>query len=292
VIVGAGPAGLMAAERLLAAGFEVDVFDAMPSAGRKFLLAGKGGLNITHSEPISAFRTRYGDRQTSVDHWLDALDPRALRDWVHGLGIETFIGSSGRVFPAQMKAAPLLRAWLHRLRLQGLRLHMRHRWLGWDPSGGLRFATPDGEISITARATVLALGGASWPQLGSDAAWVPWLAARGVGIAALQSANCGFEVPWSAHLRENFSGAPLKSVALRFTDIHGTTEQRTGELVISTAGVEGSLIYAFSKPLREAINTQGHATFTLDLAPMHDAASGLHVQRLIESWLADARRRA
>lgn len=267
VIIGGGPAGLMAAEALSLAGVQVDIYDAMPSLGRKFLLAGVGGLNITHSEVYDTFCTRYGDRQPQLQAILDRLPPNALRAWVQELGIDTFVGSSGRVFPTQMKAAPLLRAWLHRLRGAGVRLHVRHRWLGWDADGALRLANPDGEISLKPQATVLALGGGSWPKLGSDGAWLPWLQARGVEIAPLQSANCGFEVAWSTHLRDKFAGAPLKSIVLTFTDLQGRTEQRQGEMVISAQGVEGSLIYAFSQRLREYLNTHGSATFMLDLAP-------------------------
>jgi hypothetical protein len=271
-IIGGGPAGLMAAETLSLAGMQVDVYDTMPSPGRKFLLAGIGGLNITHSEPYDAFCARYGDHRPNLQALLDRMPPSALRAWVHGLGIDTFVGSSGRVFPAEMKAAPLLRAWLHRLRGAGVRIHVRHRWLGWDGDGALRFVGPGGEVQVKPRATVLALGGGSWPRLGSDGAWLPWLAERGVGVAPLQPANCGFETAWSAHLRERFAGTPLKSVALTFTDVQGRTERRQGEMVISADGVEGSLIYAFSQRLRECINTHGSATFTLDLAPGRDAA--------------------
>jgi uncharacterized flavoprotein (TIGR03862 family) len=270
-IIGGGPAGLMAAEVLSHAGVQVDIYDAMPSLGRKFLQAGIGGLNITHSETYETFCGRYGDRRSQLQALLDRLPPSALRSWVHRLGIDTFVGSSGRVFPTQMKAAPLLRAWLHRLRSSGVRLHVRHRWLGWDADGALRLVNPGGEISIQPQATVLALGGASWPQLGSDGAWLPWLQARGVEIAPLQSANCGFEVAWSAHLRDKFAGAQLKSIALTFTDVLGHTEQRQGEMVISAHGVEGGLIYAFSQRLREYLNAHGSATFTLDLTPGRDA---------------------
>ncbi len=270
-IIGGGPAGLMAAEVLSRAGVQVDVYDAMPSLGRKLLRAGIGGLNLTHSEDYKTFCSRYGNRQPQLQPLLDQLPPDALRAWVHGLGIDTFVGSSGRVFPKQMKAAPLLRAWLHRLRSAGVRLHVRHRWLGWNADGALRLATPDGEITITPQATVLALGGASWPQLGSDGAWLPWLEGRGVKVVPLQSANCGFEVAWSAHLREKFAGAELKSVAVTFTDAAGHSERRLGEMVISAHGVEGSLIYAFSQRLREYLNAHGSATFTLDLAPGRDA---------------------
>jgi hypothetical protein len=262
----------MAAETLSLAGMQVDVYDTMPSPGRKFLLAGIGGLNITNNESYDAFCARYGDRRPRLQLLLDRMPPSALRAWVHGLGIDTFVGSSGRVFPAEMKAAPLLRAWLHRLRGAGVRIHVRHRWLGWDADGALRFAGPGGEVSVKPRATVLALGGGSWPRLGSDGAWLPWLAERGVGLAPLQPANCGFETAWSAHLREKFAGAPLKSVALTFTDAQGRTERRQGEMVISADGVEGGLIYAFSQRLRECINAHGSATFTLDLAPGRDAA--------------------
>ncbi|WP_151447740.1 TIGR03862 family flavoprotein [Lacisediminimonas profundi] len=271
-IIGAGPAGLMAAEVLAGAGVQVDVYDAMPSSGRKFLLAGIGGLNITHDEAWETFRTRYGDGQPQLQAVLERFPPAALRSWVQGLGIDTFVGSSGRVFPAGMKAAPLLRAWLHRLRSAGVRLHMRHRWLGWDADGALRLLNPEGEIVIRPQATVLALGGASWPKLGSDGAWVPLLQARGIEIAPLRSANCGFDVAWSAHLRNNFAGTPLKSVALTFTDAQGRTEQRQGEMVIGEHGVEGSLVYAFSRRLREYLEQHGSATFTLDLAPGRDAA--------------------
>lgn len=270
-VIGGGPAGLMAAETLSRAGVQVDIYDAMPSVGRKFLLAGIGGLNITHSEPYDSFCARYGNRRSQLQPMLDRLPPSAVRSWANGLGIDTFIGSSGRVFPSGMKAAPLLRAWLHRLRSTGVRLHVRHRWLGWNSEGELRLANSGGEISIKPQATILALGGASWPQLGSDGAWVPLLRAMGVNVAPLQSANCGFEVAWSEHLRSRFSGAPLKSVALTFTDVQGATERRQGEVIIGTHGVEGGLIYAFSRQLREYLNAHGKATFTLDLAPGYEA---------------------
>jgi uncharacterized flavoprotein (TIGR03862 family) len=269
-IIGGGPAGLMAAEVLALQGVQVDVFDAMPSLGRKFLLAGIGGLNITHSEPYEKFCTRYADRQHQLQPILDRFPPEALRAWVHQLGIETFVGSSGRVFPVEMKAAPLLRAWLSRLRNLGVCLHARHRWLGWNDAGALTFSTPDGELVHQAAATLLALGGASWPKLGSDGSWVPRLQALGVDIAPLQSANCGFDVQWSPYLRDKYAGTPLKSIALGLTDDQGQTEYRRGEMVISTYGVEGSLIYAFSRQLRTRLNAQGSATFWLDLAPDRD----------------------
>ena len=269
-IVGGGPAGLMAAEGLLAAGLAVDLYDAMPSVGRKFLLAGKGGLNLTHNEVIEAFVSRYGDRAPQVAAWLQGLDSAALRAWAAGLGIKTFVGSSGRVFPAEMKAAPLLRAWLHRLRGQGLRLHMRHRWLGWLPGDApttLRFAAPRGDVVVQPAAVVLALGGASWARLGSDGAWVPWLASRGVELAPLQPANCGFDVVWSPYLAERFAGAPMKTVRLHFDDGRGPAFDRQGEFVITAGGIEGSLVYAVSSRLREAIARDGAATLQLDLLP-------------------------
>ena len=266
VVIGGGPAGLMAAETLAEGGAAVELFDAMPSVGRKFLLAGKGGLNLTHGEPLPAFIERYGARAPQVARWLEALSPSALRDWAAALGIATFVGSSGRVFPQDLKAAPLLRAWLHRLRERGVDFHMRHRWLGWDPAGALRFESLQGERSVAASVTVLALGGASWQRLGSDGAWVPWLANAGVDVAPLRSANCGFEVAWSAHLREHFAGAPIKPVVLRCEGF-----ERQGEFVLSDYGIEGSLVYAASALLRDAIARDGRATLTLDLLPAFDA---------------------
>lgn len=269
VIVGAGPAGLMAAEVLAQGGVQVDVYDAMPSVGRKLLLAGIGGLNITHAEDFESFVSRYGERAVQVRPWLSAFGPQALRDWVHGLGIETFVGTSQRVFPKDMKAAPLLRAWLHRLRGQGVRFHARQRWLGWAADGGLRFAHPSGESVLHADATVLALGGASWKKLGSDGAWAPWLQAAGVQVQPLRPANCGFDLAgaWSAHLRKEFAGQPLKPVALQFKDYTGVEFRRQGEFVITETGVEGSLIYAASHWIREEIARSGQATIHLDLLP-------------------------
>jgi uncharacterized flavoprotein (TIGR03862 family) len=267
-VVGGGPAGLMAAEVLSDAGHAVHLFDAMPSVGRKFLLAGKGGLNLTHSEPLAPFIARYGERAPQAAAWLNAFGPEALRAWAQALGIGTFVGTSGRVFPNDLKAAPLLRAWLHRLRERGVTFHMRHRWQGWSDDGALRFASPQGEVEVHARATVLALGGASWPQLGSDGAWLPWLLAAGADVAPLRPANCGFEVrgSWSAHLRERFAGAPIKPVLLRFRGF-----ERQGEFVLSDYGIEGSLVYAASAALRDVIEAEDHATLTLDLLPGHDA---------------------
>ena len=261
-VVGAGPAGLVAAETLLAAGQRVEVFDAMPSAGRKFLLAGKGGLNLTHGEVFEAFVSRYAEARPTLEPWLHTFGADALREWARGLGVETFVGSSGRVFPADMKAAPLLRAWLHRLRAQGLKLHQRHRWAGWSDDGALMFDTPKGALVLHPQATVLALGGASWSRLGSDGAWWPWLQARGVELAPLRPSNCGFDVGWSEHLKSRFAGEPLKSVAMAFEGW-----RQPGEFVITATGVEGSLVYAASARLREAIARDGAATFELDLLP-------------------------
>ncbi|MEX5748824.1 TIGR03862 family flavoprotein [Massilia sp. X63] len=270
-VIGGGPAGLMAAEVLSAGGVQVDVYDAMPSVGRKFLLAGKGGMNITHSEPLPDFRRRYGVRAPQVARWLDGFDPQAVRDWIHALGIDTFVGSSGRVFPREMKAAPLLRAWLHRLREAGVRFHMRHRWLGWQ-DGRLRIATPEGEILVEADATVLALGGASWARLGSDGAWAPLLAGQAVEVAPLAPSNCGFDVDWSAHFSERYAGAPLTTVAVAWRDREGAMHQRQGQFVVTHSGIEGSLVYAISAPLRDQIARDGSATVWLDLLPDLDAA--------------------
>jgi uncharacterized flavoprotein (TIGR03862 family) len=272
-IVGGGPAGLMAAEVLAAGGVGVDLYDAMPSVGRKFLLAGKGGMNITHAEPFETFATRYGPRRDEVRAWLDAFGPGAVRDWIAGLGIDTFVGSSGRVFPADMKAAPLLRVWLHRLREGGVRFHMRHRWTGWR-DGRLLFATPDGEREASPGAVILALGGASWKRLGSDGAWVPLLAARGVGVAPLQPANCGFDADWSEHFRSRHAGAPLTTVALALAaDAPGADPAfRKGQFVVTQDGIEGSLVYALSAPIRDRIARDGAATVLIDLLPDHDAA--------------------
>lgn len=271
-VIGGGPAGLMAAEVLASAGGSVDVYDAMPSLGRKFLRAGVGGLNITHSEPPERFARRYGDRLAALQPALEGFDAAALCEWVKGLGIDTFVGTSGRVFPTQMKASPLLRAWLHRLRGLGVRTHVRHRWLGWHPDGSLQL-THDGEsLSVHPVATVLALGGGSWPQLGSDGAWVPWLQARHVSVHPLRSSNCGFEVTWSEHLRTRFAGSPVKPVAIAVQHTDGHWERTPGEFVITEYGVEGSLIYAASAALRQQLTTQGVAHLTLDLLPQHDPA--------------------
>ncbi len=266
-VIGGGPAGLMAAEVLVRGGLRVEVFDAMPSVGRKFLMAGKGGLNITHAEPREPFLSRYGARRGWLEPLLAEFGPDELRAWMTGLGIDSFVGSSGRVFPEGMKAAPLLRAWLHRLREAGVRFHVRHRWCGWREDGALRLATPAGEAALRADAVVLALGGGSWAKLGSDGAWVPLLAGRGIAVAPLRPANCGFDVGWSEHFRARFAGEPLKSVATGFTYATGETLRRQGEFVVTATGVEGGLIYALSAPLRDAIEAAGEAVILIDLMP-------------------------
>ncbi len=266
-MIGGGPAGLMAAEVARAAGLRVDVFDGMGSVGRKFLLAGKGGLNLTHSERHEQFVQRFGRRREQVSEWLAAFDANAVRAWACGLGVETFIGSSGRVFPVDLKAAPLLRGWVRRLRESGVKFHMHHRWLGWDEAGALRFATPDGEAGVAADAVVLALGGGSWAKLGSDGTWLPLLAARGIAVAPLQPSNCGFDVEWSEHFATRHQGQPVKSVVARFAGDKCDPITQQGEFVITSTGLEGSLIYAMSAPLRDEISAHGFATLYLDLAP-------------------------
>jgi uncharacterized flavoprotein (TIGR03862 family) len=258
---------LIAAEVLSEAGVHVDVYDAMPTVGRKFLMAGKGGMNITHSEPMADFLTRYGARRAQIAPLLDAFGPDALREWIQGLGISTFVGSSGRVFPTDMKAAPLLRAWLHRLREAGVRFHMRHRWTGWAEADALSFDTSDGRICVTADAVVLALGGGSWARLGSDGAWVQVLMARGIDVAPLRPANCGFDVSWTAHFSEKFAGEPLKSVTVSFTDSAGQLHVKQGDLMVTAGGVEGGLIYALSGLLRDQIEACGSALIHVDLVP-------------------------
>lgn len=303
----------MAAEVLVQAGARVDLFDAMASVGRKFLLAGKGGLNLTHAEPSEPFRSRYGARAPEVSRWLDAFGPQDLRDWAAGLGIPTFVGSSGKVFPAEMKAAPLLRAWLHRLRAAGVRFHMRHHWNGvllpveparpavaGDAAASacvpapaailastpaatvsaasrrrwqLGFDTPAGLQHIEADAVILALGGASWARLGSDGAWQPWLRELGAEVAPLQPANCGFDIGWSPYLTERHAGAPLKGVRLAFTDRLGRRFDRLGEAVLTAHGIEGNLVYAASAWLRDEIAACGRAEVRLDLLPARDGES-------------------
>ncbi len=291
-VVGGGPAGLMVADVLAQAGVSVHVFDAMPSVGRKFLLAGKGGLNLTHSEATDVFRTRYGMRGNQVGSWLTDFGAAQVRAWAQSLGIETFVGSSGRVFPRDLKAAPLLRTWLHQMRAAGVQFHMRHRWIGWSdasPEGGvpgLLFQTPAGEREVQApHAVVLALGGASWPRLGSDGAWVPWLQARGVDVAPLQPANCGFDVVresvqgewcmgWTTHLSSRFAGAALKNVALEVR-APGTDEvlfQQPGEAVLTQSGIEGGLVYAASAVARELLTAHARVVVHLNLLPQREAA--------------------
>ncbi|MDH6166083.1 putative flavoprotein (TIGR03862 family) [Variovorax boronicumulans] len=273
-VIGGGPAGLMAAEVLGASGAQVHVYDAMPSVGRKFLLAGRGGLNLTHSEPFDVFMNRFGERRAQLEPMLAQFGPQQVREWATGLGIETFVGTSGRVFPTDMKAAPLLRAWLHRLRAAGVQFHMRHRWVGdaaFDASS-LHFATPAGETTVKADAVVLALGGASWSRLGSDGAWAPWLQARGIDVAPLLPANSGFDgAGWSEHFSSRFAGQPFKSVAISFADSQGRTFARKGEFVATATGIEGSLIYAASALLRDEIAAHGSATLLLDLLPDRSA---------------------
>src|SRR5438874_1939522 len=261
-IIGAGPAGLMAAEVLARGGAGVTVYDAMPSAGRKFLMAGRGGLNLTHSEALPEFLTRYGEAQPRLATAIDAFPPARLRAWSEALGQPTFIGSSGRVFPTAFKASPLLRAWLRRLDAMGVQLALRHRWTGWNDHGQLLFQTPDGKRAVNARTTVLALGGASWPRLGSNGAWVETLAARGVAISPLRPTNCCFAVAWSEILRDRFEGHPLKGIALSF----GSHAVR-GEAIITRTGIEGGAIYALSAHLRESIGSSGHAILHVALRP-------------------------
>jgi len=270
-IVGGGPAGLMAAEAAMQAGGTVAVYDAMPSVGRKFLLAGKGGLNLTHSETPASFLSRYGAHADRIAPLLKDFGPGELRKWALGLGVGTIEGSSGRVFPADMKAAPLLRAWLNRLRSAGVKFHVHHRWSGWSDDGTLRFVTPRGERTTRSDAVVLALGGGSWPQLGSDGTWVPLLEQRGVTVAPLQPANCGFDVGWTPHFRGRFAGEPVKTVIVSYTDREGRQRRQPGEFVVTETGVEGGLIYALSATLREQIAATGQAMLQLDLAPDRSA---------------------
>ena len=268
-VIGGGPAGLMAAQTLSEAGVHVDVYDAMPSVGRKFLLAGRGGLNLTHSEPAQAFRSRFGTGAAHVAPWLDRFDAQALRQWAHDLGTETFVGSSGRVFPKEMKAAPLLRAWLHRLRAGGVKVHARHVWRGWAQDGALLLDTPEGSVTRRADAVVLAVGGGSWARLGSDGSWQPLLKEKGVGVAPLQPANCGFVANWSPYFAERFAGQPLKSVAAA---PQGEPRMRRGECMVTSDGLEGGLVYAWSASLREAVLAKGAALLQIDLLPGRDLA--------------------
>ncbi|UNK49566.1 TIGR03862 family flavoprotein [Lysobacter sp. S4-A87] len=270
-IIGGGPAGLMAAEVARASGLQVDLFEGKGSVGRKFLIAGKGGLNLTHGEPRPGFDLRYGSRRSEVAAWLDDFDADALREWARsGFAIETYVGTSGRVFPMDRKAAPLLRGWVRRLRESGVSFHVQHRWLGWTDDGALRFGTPDGEVVLRCDATVLALGGGSWPELGSDGAWQELLLARGVDVAPLQPSNCGFDIGWSEHFATRHAGAPLKPVVAHWRDASGVHHELQGECVVTATGIEGSLVYALSATLRDAIAAHGEARIELDLAPGRD----------------------
>lgn len=271
-IIGGGPAGLMAADVLSQAGVKVNVYDAMPSVGRKFLMAGKGGMNITHSEPFAKFLSRYGARRVYLQPILEAFKPESLREWIHDLGIATFVGSSGRVFPVDMKAAPLLRAWLHRLRERNVSFYMRHAWIGWQSKDStvLLFNTPQGVREVSVDAVVLALGGGSWGQLGSTGAWVSLLLDRGISVNPLKPSNCGFDANWSEYFRNRFAGQPLHTVNLTFINAEGTKFSKQGELTITATGLEGGLIYAMSAPLREEIAVSGCALIHLDLAPARD----------------------
>jgi uncharacterized flavoprotein (TIGR03862 family) len=273
VVIGGGPAGLMAAEALVERGVDVDLYDSMPSLGRKFLMAGHGGLNLTHSESFRGFLARFGEAASDVEPALRRFGPDDLRAWARALGIETFVGTSGRVFPVDFKAAPLLRAWLRRLRADGVRIHVRHRWEGWSDDGALEFAAPTGRITVRAAATVLALGGASWPSLGSTGAWAPTLRAKGIDVAPLRPSNCGFDTPWSEHFRERFAGHPVKTITLSH---RGASVP--GEFVVTEAGVEGGAVYTLSARLRDEIAAEGSVRVAIDLAPGRDAeriAAGL-----------------
>ncbi len=267
MVIGGGPAGLMAAEQLAEAGCSVAVFDAMPSLGRKFLRAGIGGLNLTHSEAADTFVARYGNRREQIASLLAPFDAAALRQWAHGLGVDTFIGSSGRVFPREMKAAPLLRNWLRRLRSQGVRFHTRHRWLGWTQSGGLRFDTPHGKLDIQADAIIFALGGASWSALGSDGRWAELFRQKGIDCAPFLASNSGFNCPWPREFANNQAGAPLKNIGLSVVMDSGKAWQGRGDAIVSEYGIEGGLVYAASQWIRDAIMQNGDCAIYWDLLP-------------------------
>lgn len=272
VVIGGGPAGLMAAETARAAGAPVHLYDRMGSVGRKFLIAGKGGLNLTHSDPFETFVSRYRHRAPELRTWLEKFDADALRAWARGLGVETFVGTSGRVFPTDLKAAPLLRGWVRRLRADGVVFHMHERWLGWDEEGSLRFERDGVSRCVRAGAIVLALGGGSWSVLGSDGAWVSILERDETGVAPLRPSNCGFDVAvagrdgWSEHFAARHAGDPVKPVVVEWGR-PGSCERRQGEFVVTQTGVEGSLVYAASADLRDAIARDGRTTIRLDLAP-------------------------
>jgi uncharacterized flavoprotein (TIGR03862 family) len=266
-IVGAGPAGLMAAEVALSQGIQADVFDRMGSVGRKFLIAGKGGLNLTHSEAFEPFIGRYREKNAWVRGWLADFDNHALRDWARTYGVDTFVGSSGRVFPNDLKAAPLLRGWVRRLRENGVRFHVNHRCIGWDEKNALCFETAEGLKSIVASATIFAMGGGSWAKLGSDAQWQSWVQAAGIPVNPLKPSNGGFEHPWSEHFKQRFSGAPIKPVVISGFDLDDIQKKLQGEFVITEHGIEGSVIYAVSADLRKAIEKNGSTTLICDLCP-------------------------
>jgi uncharacterized flavoprotein (TIGR03862 family) len=266
-VIGGGPAGLMAAEVLAQGGIPVDVYDSMPSVGRKFLLAGKGGLNLTHAESREEFLSHYGSHRTDLEPFLDKFGPGELLNWVHELGTDTFVGTSGRVFPVGMKTAPILRSWLKRLRDAGVTFHLRNKWLGWNTQGSLHFVTPQGEVFENPEAVVLALGGGSWARLGSTGEWVRMLETRGVEVAKLKPANCGFDVSWSDLFRSRFEGSPIKAIALVLIDSNGVIYKKRGEFIITKNGIEGSLIYSISAQLRDEIEKSGNAKIKVDLAP-------------------------
>lgn len=272
VVIGAGPAGLFAAERIAAAGHRIAVYERLPSPARKLLMAGRGGLNLTHSDPLPPFKARYGDAAAWLAAALDRFPPQALRDWAEGLGQETFVGSSGRVFPRAMKASPLLRAWLARLSGVGVTIHLSRRWTGWTATGSLRFLDPSGgEHLVDADAVLLALGGASWPRLGTDGGWATPVSAAGIAVTPLESANAGVLIPWSGHVADRHAGTPLKRIAVRLADDPPASAIR-GEAVITKAGLEGGAIYALNPRIRAALRS-GRATLLLDLRPDLDASA-------------------
>jgi hypothetical protein len=264
-IVGAGPAGLMAADVLSTYGLSVDVYEAKPSIGRKFLMAGKGGLNITHSEPLSDFIHRY-DQSDWLEPMIDEFDAQKIVAWMESLGVSSFIGTSGRIFPTEMKAAPLLRRWLSDLKKRGVKVHCNHYWEGFTQQGSLRFATAAGKQDIAPDATILALGGASWPSLGSDGGWVKILEHKGIAVSPLLPSNCGFKTIWSDHM-DSHLGKPLKNVLGWVKSDSGEMHKSSSEAILTTYGIEGGLVYALSRPLREAIISHGETTLYLDLLP-------------------------
>ncbi len=276
-IIGGGAAGLMAANFLRHYPVDIVIYEAMPSVGRKFLLAGKGGMNITHAENIESFLSRYGQERDYLEAMIRDFDATAIRAWIQSLGFDSFVGSSGRVFPSDMKAAPLLRAWLHRLRESGVKICVRYEWLGWSDTGALVFDSPNGTQYIQADAVILACGGASWPRLGSNGAWLPVLQQQGIDVLSLQAANCGFDSNWSADFAQKFAGQPIKSGVLSFVDSVGQTHSKQGDFVVTATGIEGSLVYALSRPLRETINQNGQVTVYLDLVPHKSVAQILTI---------------